>query len=615
LLAGLAGLATVGVALAVTLMDGARRPVDDAAKRAVAGDRRHLQLAPGERTRSTTTCDAEPTAVCVGDEVWRTDACGEPAQRIEDCGAGRCAAGTCLRAVAVDPFVGTCVGVSDLGSCVGDVVHTCLGGQVVEVDCAASDERCVLTGEGALCRSATDEDCDPLRFSPRCSGQTLTRCVDGQIQGTDCLALGAVCEGDRGPAPASCRVRGARPASTEADCGPCGCPAEASDEVCNGEDDDLDGYVDEAVSCSPVDVVAFLLTEGGELAHDRAAVEAELERVNATFAARPEQMASDEGGGPLRFRLADVVELPSSRWSGEVSDAAFFEMAADPVTHPPRESFYVPVVFADGFAVGEVPKSGASTLPHDTCGGVRRGPGQLPVGIIVVGRRRAPTTLAHELGHFLGLCHTHEGDPPVGESPALSEEGEACVEPCQRLGDGMCDTPDDPGPPVCIADPTCSTSCSDGSDPDPGNVMGYYPWCRTGFSTEQLRQIRRGLAHRRAWHRCRDAGCTCDPTRGDCPQGMGCYPFDAVPGSGIDEVAGVGPKWRCALDGQTALGGPCERHRDCSAGTVCASVEGRRRCGRPCRPGALGCDCLPGPDADGLGICREDVDQDAGTTD
>ena len=60
---------------------------------------------------------------------------------------------------------------------------------------------------------------------------------------------------------------------------------------------------------------------------------------------------------------------------------------------------------------------------------MRRGPGQLPVGLVVVGRRRAPTTLAHELGHFLGLCHTHEVDPPLDGRPSPVGGGaEVCEE-------------------------------------------------------------------------------------------------------------------------------------------------------------------------------------------
>ncbi len=83
-----------------------------------------------------------------------------------------------------------------------------------------------------------------------------------------------------------------------------------------------------------------------------------------------------------------------------------------------------------------------------------------------------PSTLAHEMGHFLSLPHTHFG-----------------------LGDGIEDTPPDPGlrrgiPPHIEYDVTEAPSCTYIGpapwDPDTRNVMSYSrPECRSSFTQGQ----------------------------------------------------------------------------------------------------------------------------------
>jgi len=88
--------------------------------------------------------------------------------------------------------------------------------------------------------------------------------------------------------------------------------------------------------------------------------------------------------------------------------------------------------------------------------------------LVMVAKCGAPT-LAHELGHLLGLFHTHHT---------------AAAKSCSSSGDRCCDTPSDPGPSTAFPEgagtcgpafaPACLTQCSGGAKPDPGNVMSYY---------------------------------------------------------------------------------------------------------------------------------------------
>ena len=81
----------------------------------------------------------------------------------------------------------------------------------------------------------------------------------------------------------------------------------------------------------------------------------------------------------------------------------------------------------------------------------------------------AAGTFAHELGHVLGLWHTHHRSNGPN---------------CDQADDYCCDTPPDPGPPWARNEgtglcnnpepPRCIANCSDGSRPDTLNVMSYY---------------------------------------------------------------------------------------------------------------------------------------------
>ena len=97
-----------------------------------------------------------------------------------------------------------------------------------------------------------------------------------------------------------------------------------------------------------------------------------------------------------------------------------------------------------------------------------------------------PTTVVHEMGHFMSLLHTH-----------TSFYGHEFVDGsnCASAGDRFCDTP---------ADPNLSGEVNNGCEytgtevdengdfylPDPTNFMSYTPpHCRSSFSPEQVAQM------------------------------------------------------------------------------------------------------------------------------
>ena len=93
------------------------------------------------------------------------------------------------------------------------------------------------------------------------------------------------------------------------------------------------------------------------------------------------------------------------------------------------------------------------------------------------------STLAHEVGHFFGLFHTHEtffGRETVDGSN------------CTTAGDRICDTPADPnlaatGLQGCTYVAGFVDSNGDMYRPDPGNLMSYAPQgCRQRFSEGQV---------------------------------------------------------------------------------------------------------------------------------
>lgn len=96
------------------------------------------------------------------------------------------------------------------------------------------------------------------------------------------------------------------------------------------------------------------------------------------------------------------------------------------------------------------------------------------------------STLAHEMGHFYSLRHTHGGT--VNELVDGSN--------CTTEGDYLCDTPADPKlsnnsvTAACVYTGTTTDANGDTYIPDPTNVMSYSRKpCRTSFTPQQFARI------------------------------------------------------------------------------------------------------------------------------
>jgi len=531
---------------------------------------------PREIVEPAPGCAPRADRRCVEGDAWWVDGCGVTYAKAQECGIGGCDAGEC----EPEPPPG-CGGVPLLGYCDGDVAHGCEAGYPYAVDCGALGRRCVTTEEGPLCRVLSDDACDPVAEPPRCDGVELVACVEGERQRVDCRGHGAIC--GRPPTGGAAACLQLRPPVMPDDCDDaCGCPSRAdAEEVCDGLDNDGDGWIDESGACPPVDLVVFVVVdEQGEGSYARDDIDKEVSRMQRYFA------REDDYG--LELRLADVVPLRRPEWL-ELDGDDLDQLVRSGAVAGRREDFYVPVVLTDRVLVEDIPRPGLSTVPNGVCGGQRRMASPQPaLGVVALAKRRWETTGAHELGHFFGLCHTH-ADPPqlvlpldVGD-PEREGDERVCVEPCGIDGDGICDTPIDPGPTQCTLDAECIAECDDGSSPDPGNLMGYYPACRQGFTEQQAQLMRRSIALRRGWYRCSlGDGCPCEIGGEACPEGMSCRRF----------VGDEGPYERCTLDGPVVPGGVCRGGLDCSEGAQCiGQPEGESRCVRPCNDQTVGCQC------------------------
>ena len=527
-------------------------------------------------------CEPKARVICHEGDVYWLDTCGDRTLK-RDCGDRLCHRGACPR----PPKAERCTrddGV--LGRCDGGVAVSCHGGRRHRVDCTEFGEACLTDGDvGARCGPPPDPACPP---GPICKGDRLTVCVDGTLQSVDCNAMDAACE--EGPGGARC-VRDERmPAPPEEDdeCGPCGC---AEESPAAGVAQELT----EAEADEAVDIVAFIAADDrGGSSYSTADIALEVDRINGFFG---DQARVNTG---LRFELADVVRISRPAWQ-RPDRAQLNEMTTAPQIHPVRERFYIPLVFTDVVMTGRTPKLGTSTLPNGTCGGARQlASRHVPVGVILLSKARHDTTGAHEIGHFLGLCHTHgQAYTQVTERRSwATEEGTETVEceECLTSGDGVCDTPPDPGRESCTYDALmCQPRCGGAGDPDVNNLMSYYHQCRDRFTDEQAALMKKTLELRRTWHKClTPGGCPCDPREPTCPGDMSCRP-----------VGSQAQSWECGLDGATAVETRCAEHAECGPGAICVDVHtGGSRCRIVCDPSKPGgCRCLPLP-AQVVGVCE-----------
>lgn len=100
------------------------------------------------------------------------------------------------------------------------------------------------------------------------------------------------------------------------------------------------------------------------------------------------------------------------------------------------------------------------------------------------------TTLAHEIGHIFSLVHTH-GWSDNGTTTELVDGSN-----CDTNGDGICDTPADPGLNSQNLDANCNyigeltDANGDMYVPDTANIMSYAnKSCRSQFSNEQFARM------------------------------------------------------------------------------------------------------------------------------
>lgn len=534
---------------------------------------------PSKGERPGPGCEPQEDTICIRGDAWWIDSCGNPHEKAEECGPALCEDGVC-----VGPDL-ACIGIG-AGRCEDGVAVGCAAGRVYRRDCEGDGRQCVLTEEGPACRTSEGTPC-LLGTPPRCDGGTLVSCVDGLEQRLDCDSVGATCLPMRGGRVDACVRPGAAP--QREGCSACGCePDPQAEELCNGRDDDGDGFVDEGVSCGVVDLVAVVVADAaGNTDYTDADLEAELEQINAFYA------RDDELG--LTFRWSDTVYLDAEHWL-EIDDTELQAVLTGSAHVRKRDAFYIPVVFTRELLVDEVPRPGLATPPNGICGGVRRVQGRQPlVGGVIIAKQRWPSTVAHELGHYLGLCHTHA--PTVDAVAELDDEGNPCAESCDVEGDGICDTPLDPGPLGCRVDETCGLVCEGRESPDASNVMAYYPTCREGFTAEQAAVIRQGLALRRGWYGCVFEPCSCRPAEGDCPDGMTCSPY-TVDG---------GKRWQCRLDGPAPPGAPCESPDACDGGLCIRRADGGSACARLCNAQTPDCACGPLQGVE-VPLCLDDLE-------
>jgi hypothetical protein len=504
-------------------------------------------------------CTPRAGKACHEGDVFWFDSCGRATDRVEDCHGRACLGITCASARTLADRCGT---VTAYGRCDGEIARACVLGELVSIDCADRGERCAQGNEGVECRAAGDDDC--RESAPdRCRGTRLSQCVDGRTRVIDCALRNAECVVKESVG--QCVAQMGSPRSKV--------------EICNGIDDDDDDAVDERAVCETVKLVP-IVARGAVLTDLPERMQIELAIVNRIYQPRVFEWAR-----PVDTR-APLTVFPK----GETLAVAR-ELTADLRTQL-GPAFAIPVLFVEKLDM-EPPKSGISTLPNNRCGGVRVEDAPAPAyGLIVLADSRMPETLAHELGHYLGLCHTHE---QVEHYAAT--DGDAPF--CELTGDGICDTPLDPGRERCLVDGSCGVLCPhDDALPEAANAMSYYLGCRRALSAEQLHEAERNLALRRGWSACLEPdACACQPgAAGTCPAEMSCHP------------AGES-HYTCGMDGPALPGAPCQGSSQCSAGALCLQLAGsageRGRCVRPCQPGAAQCDCAElGPP---FSVCREDL--------
>lgn len=204
------------------------------------------------------------------------------------------------------------------------------------------------------------------------------------------------------------------------------------------------------------------------------------------------------------------------------------------------------------------------------------------------------TTLAHELGHYFGLEHTHRAwqqslclghecvDRNIEMPPFCSKNGKIC----EKNGDGLCDTPADPQlnragmMSGCNYVGTATDRFGTPYTPDVTNIMSYAKRnCRTSFSLGQRAVMTLNWLRRQSLNMVDDEGIDADqyePDDSDFPEvprpiAVGetqCHSFNKMPGCSdpVDWLImslndGVLGKYQIKIESVTNAPNPVERVR------------------------------------------------------
>ncbi len=241
---------------------------------------------------------------------------------------------------------------------------------------------------------------------------------------------------------------------------------------------DAGGYVPlEGVAGASIVGVAFhvVRTSDGTCGADIELIPQALDRANELFA--------PAGIEFVQFGCVDYID-DTSMFSGISSDAKVYQLWSMNVVDGAINIYLIPQ-----FEGNLAQLRGKSSFPDD------------PVqGIVLINNtlnESDPSTMAHELGHYFSLLHTHETMNGV-ECPDESN--------CITAGDGICDTPADPNLHGNVTDdcqytgPQSTIWCpfSGEYSPDTQNVMSYsLLHCKTHFSAGQISRIAATLQRQR----------------------------------------------------------------------------------------------------------------------
>ncbi len=116
---------------------------------------------------------------------------------------------------------------------------------------------------------------------------------------------------------------------------------------------------------------------------------------------------------------------------------------------------------------------------------------------------RLTSVISHEMGHCLGLLHTHHGVEQGGCEELVNRDN------CNLCGDYVCDTPSDPGlflqvaPEHCTWSGQATDSKGQPMQPDLHNIMSYtHPRCMLHFSSGQGARMRQHILQHPLLRKC-----------------------------------------------------------------------------------------------------------------